>query len=339
MAISKIAKLTLASGENILRGGVLDAAAGFLYFFCDIVTGKVVKIRLSDFTKVATLTFAAGEDKPRFGAIDSINGFLYVSCYRVPGRIVKIRLSDFTAVATLTFPAGYDNPWGLIVDPSAGYLYAFCTVATYNVVRISLDSFTVQDYIDVAAAANPTWESARHDKASGLAYCIVYDPTGIAKINLAAFNYVGVVAPAAVSYSVAAALDLTNGYYFTVYDGAPSKVSRVILSSFLSDAYITLVAGENFAQSICANPAGKLLYAFCNLLPGKVVRIDIATFTRKDVYAMPADDNYPLCAVIDESTKNIYVGTNTSPGQVMKLYDGDIVAPAGIQHLPLMKIG
>ena len=338
MAISKIAKLTLANGENDLRCGVIDKAAGFIYFLCHTYPGKVVKIRLSDFTVVATLTFAAGEDLPRSAVIDSVNGFMYVCCYTGPGKVVKIRLSDFTAVGTLIFPTDYNNSWSLVVAPSAGYLYAFCYGGSYDVVKISLGTFTVQDYINIAALASPFYPTARIDIVAGFAYCGTYSPVRVVKVGLNPFSEVAAIPPASGAYSVSAAIDIPNGYYFVGSDELPGKISRVILSSFLSDTFLTLAVGENDVEAMCVNPTGKLLYACCNVAPGKVVRINIATFARLDVYAMPFGDDLPYTAVIDESTRNIYVGTNTGPGTVIKLFDGDIIPP-GVQHLPIMGIG
>src|SRR5260370_12486956 len=95
--------LTLNPGES-RPVGVIDPAGGFAYFGTDDSPGKIVKVRLSDFTRVDTLTLNSGENDIASALIDTSAGFLYIGLlsFSVPNKIVKVRLSDFTEVATLT---------------------------------------------------------------------------------------------------------------------------------------------------------------------------------------------------------------------------------------------
>jgi len=65
---------------------------GYLYIGTLTSPGRIVAIRLSDFTVVKTLILTAGEDFLYGMAIDVEAGFLYVSTYAAPPEIIKIGL-------------------------------------------------------------------------------------------------------------------------------------------------------------------------------------------------------------------------------------------------------
>jgi len=70
-----VGTLTLTGGEDILSTAVIDTANGFAYFGTGTVPGKIVKVRLSDFTRVGALTLDRGEGPLTSSVIDSANGF------------------------------------------------------------------------------------------------------------------------------------------------------------------------------------------------------------------------------------------------------------------------
>ena len=83
--------LTFTSGTKT-RSAVIDTANGYAYFGTDDDPGKVVKVRLSDFTEVGTLTFSVGK-RTRSAVIDTANGYAYFGTDDDPGKVVKVKLS------------------------------------------------------------------------------------------------------------------------------------------------------------------------------------------------------------------------------------------------------
>ena len=103
--LTEVGSLTFTAGEKT-RAAVIDTTNGYAYFGTDDDPGKVVKIRLSDFTEVDSLTFSPAGKKTRAAVIDTANGYAYFGTDDDPGKVVKLRLSDFTEVGSLTFTAG-----------------------------------------------------------------------------------------------------------------------------------------------------------------------------------------------------------------------------------------
>lgn len=99
---------------KLYTGAVLDLTATFAYFGTNTDPGKLLKIRLSDFSLIDTLSLETGETGLESIAIDENRGFLYCITYKSPGSaqssIIKIRLSDFTRVDSTVFSVG---TWGI----------------------------------------------------------------------------------------------------------------------------------------------------------------------------------------------------------------------------------
>ena len=132
----QVGNLTFSAGKKT-RSAVIDTANGYAYFGTDDDPGKVVKIRLSDFTEVGNLTFSAG-GKTRSAVIDTANGYAYFGTDDSPGKVVKIRLSDFTEVGELTFSAG-GKTRSAVIDTTNGYAYFGTDDDPGKVVKIKLE--------------------------------------------------------------------------------------------------------------------------------------------------------------------------------------------------------
>jgi hypothetical protein len=65
------------AGEDYLTAAVVDATKGYAYFGTNTQPGKIIKVRLSDFTQQATLTPGSGEEKLLSAVMDSDGGYAY----------------------------------------------------------------------------------------------------------------------------------------------------------------------------------------------------------------------------------------------------------------------
>src|SRR5207237_9029387 len=84
--------VTFAIVEDTLLSSVIDPAGRFAYFTTLTSLGRVVKLRLSDFTRVDALTL--NEDTFLTSAvIDPAQGFAYFGTANAPGVIVKADIS------------------------------------------------------------------------------------------------------------------------------------------------------------------------------------------------------------------------------------------------------
>src|SRR5207244_1867552 len=74
--------LTLANGEESITTALLDSAAGFAYFGsppgpCAQAAGRVIKVRLADFTPLGELILSGLEQSLSSAVIDRVGGLAY----------------------------------------------------------------------------------------------------------------------------------------------------------------------------------------------------------------------------------------------------------------------
>jgi len=151
---TEVGSLTLMSGVTGLFSGVIDTENGFAYFgslvdVASVKPGKIVKIRLSDFTEVESLTLDQNEVDARCSVIDTVKGFAYFGFNFKPGIVVKVDLSTFTTTtATGTGIATFRADKGTLVNlvavpesnlpsvgrPSMGFPHGFFS---FTVSRVS----------------------------------------------------------------------------------------------------------------------------------------------------------------------------------------------------------
>lgn len=156
-------------------GALLDSAAGYAYYGLASSPGRIVRIRLSDFTLADTLVLKAGEDGLRTGAIDPAGGYAYFVTDS-PARVVKVRLSDFTRVGALALSPGGVIDDGVALDAARGYAYFAVNAANTptTVTQVRLSDFTQTDDLQLSSESAGT--TSRVDLATGLLYLVECDP-------------------------------------------------------------------------------------------------------------------------------------------------------------------
>ena len=82
--------IVFETGENYIQPAVIDPLNGYAYFGCYTTPGRVVKVRLSDFSVVETISFFAGAVGVVSSVIDAAKGLSYWGCATTPGRVVKV---------------------------------------------------------------------------------------------------------------------------------------------------------------------------------------------------------------------------------------------------------
>jgi len=146
--------LTLEPGEDDLQSAVIDPVNEFAYFGTYAVTqagrvgastmlGRVVRVRLSDFTRVGALTLEQDESHPTSAVIDASAGFAYFGTW--PGKAVKVRLSDFTRAGAIVLEPGVTAEIvSAVIDPANGFAYFGTKSAgeVGRVVKVRLSDFT-----------------------------------------------------------------------------------------------------------------------------------------------------------------------------------------------------
>jgi hypothetical protein len=243
--------LTLNQGEDSPGSAVLDSVNGFAYFGTSTTCtsgsltyscgGRIVKIRLSDFSRVTALVLDSGEDVPNSALIDLPNGFAYFVAYHgttgVDFRIDKVRLADLTEVATLPLEDTVEK-WAGVIDAANGYAYFGTTGGSVDMIRLS-------DFNEVGTIilnANADISSGVIDTTNGFAYFGTLSngfPTTIYKVDV----HVGTNAGFDFSVATSGAINLLQG-------GSGGNTITVLLVTGVAQA-VSLSCGGLPADASC----------------------------------------------------------------------------------------
>src|SRR5438552_3160046 len=317
-------------GENFVFSAVIDPAGGFAYFGTDTSPGRVVKVRLSDFTRTGVLRLTPGEDALLSAVIDTAGGFAYFGTYTEPGIIIKVRLSDFTRVGALTLNSGEEDLYSAVIDPAGGFAYFGTDTFPGKVVKIRLSDFTRVG----ALTLNPGEDelgAAVIDPAAGFAYfCSFYTlPAAVVKIRLSDFTRVGALGlvqsvgpPVQTDGAITSAvIDPAGGF---AYFGAGlisnnDRVVKVRLSDFTRVSALTLNARETSFFTAVIDPAAGFAYFGTQNVSGAVIKVRLSDLTRVGAVTFPTGEDTLWASVIDPAAGFAYFPTLTSPGRVVKL--------------------
>ncbi|MBW7937996.1 MAG: hypothetical protein H3C63_03970, partial [Candidatus Omnitrophica bacterium] len=115
---TRVASLTLDSGEDSLVSAVIDAEAGYAYFgTATSPAGIVVKVALgagsNPPTRVGAVALDSGEENLASAVIDPGAGYAYFGTYTTPGMVVKVALGSGSnppsRVDAVTLDSGEDS--------------------------------------------------------------------------------------------------------------------------------------------------------------------------------------------------------------------------------------
>jgi hypothetical protein len=243
--------LTLGAGKEVIVSATIDPINGFAYFGTikkggSSEPGKIVKVRLSDFTKVDELSLDQGEQNALSASADPVHGFAYFGTRVAVGsnyatRIVKLRLADFKRVGSLTLNLT-DNFVTAVVDSTREFAYFGGTAG--SVVAVRLSDFSLYDSLSLGVGVS----CAVTDPSSDLLYLgtqtapttvVVVEPTAVvtttATINLPS--------------TVTSVLTVTDEYTTTTTQSATSTItsgatSTSLTSTVFTSSYFTILANQ-----------------------------------------------------------------------------------------------
>src|SRR2546425_11789528 len=109
---ARMGGLTLPPRAFDFPSAVIDSAHGFAFFGTDTSPGRVVEVKLSDFTRVDILTLPSGEDHLTSAVIDSVDAVHAAYFATDTGGVVNVELTD--RVGLIANAAGViTRAWGL----------------------------------------------------------------------------------------------------------------------------------------------------------------------------------------------------------------------------------
>ena len=323
--LTRISNIILQDGENDIQSAVIDPNAQYAYFGAAWDPGKIVKVRLSDFSRVGAISLP-GARWLQSAAIDPNGDFAYFTTYNTnPGEVVKVRLSNFTLASTLTLQTDEDLIEAAVIDPTGQFAYFGVNRNPGTIVRVRLSNFTRVD-----ALTMPNWSesltSAVMDPTGEFAYFGAYGccPGSVVKIRLSNFTRVGAVSLAAGEWGLARAVIDPNGQYaYFATSTAPGIVIEIRLSDFTRVKALSLQSGEDSIQSAVIDPSGQFAYFGTDEVAapnvGVVVKVRLSDLTRVESLNLVWGDTNLWSAVIDPTGLFAYFGTLGSPGMILKV--------------------
>ena len=274
---------------------MIDPDGGFAYFGSG--AGKIVKIRLSDFTRVDTLTLNPSETE--LFCCHRPRGWLRILRNKYGARIARVRLSDFThdEIArgdTLTLEARECYLTSAVIDAGARWNVAAAIFGTSNdpgmIVKVSLSDFTRVNTLTLDSSEGSRWS---------------------------------------------AVIDAANGFgYFGTWT-IPGKIVKVNLSDFTRIDTLTLGSGEGPLISAAIDAVGDSAYFGTGTYPGEVIEVRLSDLIPVDALTLDAGEDLLASALIDTASGFTYFGTNTEPGKIVKVGSGAPTIQVIIDSNPL----
>jgi hypothetical protein len=318
--------LVLPAGD-VLGGGVIDTTAGTIYVGIRSTPGRIIQIRLSDFTRVGEVVLGGDDNYLTWAAHDATTGMAYFglegdASADEPARLIQVRLADLTRLAGVTLHRAQSYPHIGVLDSQAGYAYV--VPDNYNgpaleIVKIDLATF--QQTASLVLPTHHTMQVGLFDAESGYAYFADGNvPTSIFKVDLSTFTLAGTLTLTIdESDLTSGVLDPVGGYAYFAIDNNPGQILKVRLSDLTRVDALTLNSGETFLDAAVIDPATHIAYFAAETSPGQVVKVDLTTFSRAGALSFNAGENNPRSAAIDTASGFAYFGLHTQPAQVVKV--------------------
>jgi predicted RNA-binding protein with TRAM domain len=324
--------LELNAGEEKILSAVMDSANGYVYFGTRTQPGKIIKVRLSDFTRVGAITLESGENDLYSGILDPVRGYAYFATHTSPGRVVKIKLDTFTRVGAITLAAGENLLFPSGIDVESGLAY-FGTdkglSAGEYIIKVDINHPNFSRIAAVNLAADEyACNAILLDKVRGYLYVTLgsFSNHGkFARIRLSDFTYVDrLTFLPGENYLGPSVIDPQSGYAYVA--SSPGNIIKVRLSDFTRVTALNLPSENAFRAGALDLQTG-FVYFGTQTSPGKVVRINLETFTRYDGLTLPIGFDEIGAAAIDTTTGCVYFGTyKTSPGKIVKVCSRESVS-------------
>lgn len=316
-SFSSATALSLDQSNGTIGTALVDAAAGYAYFN-STDSGKVLKVRLSDYTLLDTLDIGGTSWA---AVIDTSGGthYAYYAIYGAPGSVKKVNLSTFTVSSTLSLTNG-TSILSAVIDPSGGYAYFGTGESPAKATRVKLSDFTEDGSVTFSTNENVAM-AAGIDLTHGKAYFATNSTNSyLVEVTLSSFSRTG-------SYQFtsgeddpyAMVVDPANQFAYVGNGTSPAKVVKVNLSTMARTDALTLGSGENWVYSAAVDLDNRYAYFLTNTSPAKVAQVDLTNFTEPGVLTLNTNENSGEAAAIDASAGYLYMGSGDTQGPIMKI--------------------
>lgn len=315
MAFERIDAITLNSGEDLLYSSAIDATSGYAFFGTNTIPGKIVRIRLSDFTRVDAITLASGENY--LVTASQLDNYAYFVTNTSPIKVKKLNMLTFTIDNSLTLASTYSALSSIIVGNN---LYIGDSGFPGKIFKISLATFTY-----TATYTLPDYYSAVPSLSTDGTYLYAADYPGstysitgkIRKIALLSFTLHSTLTFPTGQRSLWLYSQAINNYLYSQSTGTVNGLVKIDLSTFTISSTMTSTGKPDTGVYYEVN--SDCLCISNGASPAQVFIINLEDFTQYATLTLNTGENNPKTSVIDGANLTAYFGTYTSPGKVVKI--------------------
>jgi len=226
------------------------------------------------------------------GAIATDGTDLYVCSYlSEPAKVFKIDLEQFSVVITLDLSSRVANLWACVIVQRNLYIVTDETPA--NLIKLDLDTF---NEFTIAAILPLSQPNARSIVSDGTDLYIGTLAGGIIKVNIGTFTETATLAVNSVH-----SLEVDDVYLYALNRENPTRVTRILLSSFTIDSAIVLGGMFGLGSAVYGN----YLYIASQL--GVISKINLNTFSVVSTLTTSTGYFEPVLGI--DGTYLIVVGT------------------------------
>lgn len=298
----------------------------FAYFGTYQSPGRVVKVRLSDFTIVGTNILSAGNNSLNTAVVDSAFGAIYFGTVTNPGRIVKVATSDLSEVNTLILVAITEiNLHSSLI--SSGFAYFGTFTNPGRVIKVDTPTFSKVGTLTLNIVGTTRGAvAAGLDVSNNMAYfSSSMNPAEIGRINLSTFTHTGTLVLAAGDYggTYNESILVYGGHlYLPVCDTPNKSIVKVSLATFTKVAELDLPPADSLCiYTAVLDDTNGIAYFGTSDWGGnaKVYKVDLPSFS---VVGAPLTVTIrgTYSAVIDTINGFAYFGgQSVPPGRVSKV--------------------
>ncbi len=334
--------VTLGSEHPIVTALAIDPSGTFAYaattsqdfrYSVPKLSGKLLRLRLSDFVFAGSLKLALGENAVTSIVVDPAGHNAYLGTYGdphtgAPAKVIRIHLPSFTRKNAAALDK---ETFGLstgVLNRSGSAVYWGTLFGT--VCGTSLPALT-------------SLGSASLDKPSTAIGAAVIDASG--RYGYFATSSGGLLQIDVNQWLPSASLSLlgnepgfTSGtidkrgeasYWLTA--GNPARVIRVQLQDLKSGPTKTLGQAEKEGVALFLDETAQLAYAVVQGPPVGVVRMHVPSLERVDFKALPASFGKVTAAAYDARRRKLYAAMGKRPARIVQI-DMTIPVPKSSGH-------
>lgn len=216
----------------------IETDGSYLYIGTMKSPGKIVKVRISDFSEVGVLSLDAGVNK--VAGMHIIGTDLYAGIWADPAKVVRVDLPSFSVTATVTFNSGESKAEEM--DDDGKYIYVPLE-GSDQIGRILISDFVIDTVINLPSGVEEPQEALVISNYVYVATRAGAANVGVVRVPISNFHSDS-ISPMVFQVNEQRACAMANDsdylYVFSDYESGPKRITKVEINTFTRIGSIVL---------------------------------------------------------------------------------------------------